>query len=168
MSKYILDANVYIDAYDRYYRHEFFPSFWESFSIILGEHVVIPKIVTSETYQSKWFLDWLNDNFSQDTLNHKGYSSEWQEILDFVQNCGLYKDSALIAQNGWAIDTIADPWIIAIAKKHSLVVVSEELRDPNLGKGNLVKAAKVPDVCDRQNVRCLSRNEFFSEIGLSV
>ncbi|MFC2401475.1 MAG: DUF4411 family protein, partial [Streptococcus sobrinus] len=27
--KYLLDSNIYINFYDRYYRKEFFPSFWQ-------------------------------------------------------------------------------------------------------------------------------------------
>lgn len=169
MKKYLLDTNIYIDAYDRYYRNEYFPSYWEKFSLILNDHVVVPKVVKDEIIQSLWFLEWLKDNYSDNILNHKNYSEAWQTILDYVQSSGLYKDEALTKQTtGWANESIADPWIVAIAKEEGLIVVSNEDRIPNLGKGNPIKSTKVPDVCDRQGVRCIGRNEFFGEIGLSV
>ena len=169
MKRYLLDANIYIDAYDRYYRNEYFPTFWEKFETILNEHVVIPRVVKDEIIKSPWFSQWFEDHYEGDLLNHKDYAGQWQTILDFVKSSGLYKDVALTAQTtGWANDHIADPWLVAIAKEEDLTVVSEEVRDPNLGKGNLIKAAKIPDVCDKQKVRCIGRNEFFGEIGLSV
>ena len=169
MKKYLLDTNIFIDAYDRYYRNEYFPTFWEKFAVILNEHVIILKVVQDEITKSPWFLGWLADNYEDSALNHKDYAEQWQVILDYVQSCGLYKDSALTNQTkGWANEAIADPWLVAIAKENELVVVSNEDRDPNLGKGSLIKSAKVPDVCEKQKIRCIGRNEFFGEIGLSI
>mgnify|MGYP007046610091 CR=1 FL=1 len=100
MREYLLDTNIYIDSYDRYYR---------------------------------------------------------------------YKESALTAQvRGWANEDIADPWIIAIAKELGLTIVTEEQKVPNLGQGNPVKSAKIPDICDDWGVRCISRNDFFEEVKLTV
>lgn len=169
MKKYLLDTNIYLDACDRYYRNEYFSTFWEKFAVILNEHVILPKVVKDEITKNDWFHEWLNENFQDDILNHRAYVDQWQMILDYVQSCGLYKDSALANQTrGWANDTIADPWLTAIAKEDELVVVTNENREPKLGKGSTMKAAKVPDICDRQGVRCIGRNEFFGEIGLSV
>ena len=169
MKKYLLDTNIYIDSYDRYYRNEFFPKYWEIFSNVLDTHVVIPKIVKNEITKSLWFQGWLEQNYSDDFLNHKDYSDQWQAILQFVGSCGLYKDSALIDQSkGWANEVIADPWIIAIAQEMHLTIVSEERKIPNLGQGPKVKAAKIPDICERLEVRCITRNEFFSEIKLII
>lgn len=167
--KYLLDTNIYIAAYDRYYRKEYFPTYWERFAEIINDYVVVPKVVKDEVTKSSWFLQWLADNYRGDILNHKDYAYQWQIILDFVRSSGLYKDEALTSQmTGWADDHIADPWLIAIAKEKDLIIVSEETRDPNLGKGNPIRRAKMPDVCDRQSIRCIDRNEFFGEIGLSV
>ncbi len=169
MKKYLLDTNIYIASYDRYYRNEYFPSYWKKFSVILNGRVIIPKVVKDEITRSEWFLEWLKSNYTDDTLNHKTYSKQWQTVLEFVQSCGLYTDKALIEQTkGWANENIADPWLIAIAKVEDLVVVSDEAPIPNLGKGNLVGRATIPDICDRQDVRCISRNEFFGEMGLLV
>lgn len=42
---YLLDSNIYINFYDRYYRKDFFPTFWVNFVDILNANVVIPKII---------------------------------------------------------------------------------------------------------------------------
>ena len=36
MKEYLIDTNIYIDSYDRYYRNEFFPTYWEHLSNILN------------------------------------------------------------------------------------------------------------------------------------
>ncbi len=169
MKKYLIDTNIYIDSYDRYYRNEHFPSYWEKLSIILNENVSIPTVVKSEITKSPWFLEWLKDNYLEEIINHKNYAQQWQSVLEFVQSCGLYNDKALISQtHGWANENIADPWLIAIAKEENLIIVSDETKISNLGKGNLVGLVKIPDICERQGVQCISRNEFFSEVGLSI
>lgn len=169
MKKYLLDTNIYANAYERFYRNDYFPTFWEKFAVIMNDHVVMPKIVKDEITKSEWFHTWLEENYQDGILNHKNYSEGWQTILEFVQSCGLYTDKALTDQaKGWAQESVADPWLIAIAKQDELVLVSDETRIANLGKGNLVKAAKIPDICDRQSVRCITMNEFFGEIGLLV
>ena len=137
---YLLDSNIYINFYDRYYRKDFFPTFWSNFAGILNSSVVIPKIVISENYQDDWFRDWLTN----------------------------YKDAALMSQKGWANADIADPWLIAIAKSMNYTIVTDEVKNVNLNSTNPSKNAKIPDVCDQLGVRCISMNEFFEEIGLSV
>lgn len=62
---YLLDSNIYINFYDRYYRKDFFPTFWFKFLSILNSSVVIPEIVVSENYQDPWFKAWLKDNYKK-------------------------------------------------------------------------------------------------------
>lgn len=167
--KYLLDTNIYANAYERFYRNDYFPSFWEKFASVMNDHVIIPKIVKDEITKSDWFHEWLDDNYADSIVNHKDYVNEWQVILEFVRSCGLYSDKALLDQTkGWAQEAIADPWLIAIAKRDELVLVSDETKIANLGQGNLVSKVKIPDICNRQGVRCITMNEFFGEIGLLV
>lgn len=107
-------------------------------------------------------------NFHNEIINHKTYASEWANVLSYVASCGLYKDSALASDKGWAHDKIADPWIIAMAKSENLVVVTSELKNYNLNPMRPSKSAKIPDVCDGLSVRCIDMNTFFNEIKLII
>lgn len=110
MQEYLLDTNIYIDSYDRYYRKDFFPTYWQQLSEILNSHVVIPIIVRDEITKNDWFLKWLRQHYKRDYLSHKRYIEQWQGVLNHIQTCGLYKESALTAQvRGWANEDIADP-----------------------------------------------------------
>lgn len=167
--KYLIDSSTYLDFYNRYYRYDFFPTFWEKLEGIMNNSVVVPKIVLDEHYHDLWFKDWVERHFAHDILNHKNYVEDWGEVLAHVQTCGFYKASALAADRGWSHEKIADPWIIGIAKKDNLTIVASELADPNRGvNGTQSKSAKIPDVARDLGVRCIDRNTFFEEVKLKI
>ncbi|EFI82831.1 DUF4411 family protein [Listeria grayi] len=168
MTKYLLDSSIYISFYDRYYRFNYFPSFWNQLKFILNDSVAIPKVVISETFQSEWFLKWLKLNYENEIINHKSYSPEWGLILNHITNSDLYKDAALTSPKGWATETIADPWLIAIAIKENFTIVTDERKNPNIIPSKPHASAKIPDICDDFKIRCISMNEFFEEIALSI
>lgn len=168
MGKYLLDSNIYINFYDRYYKQNIFPSFWTTIVPILNHNVIIPKIVINENFQDSWFSTWISTNYSAPILNHKDYTVEWVGVLKHVATHSCYKDAALESAKGWAQEIIADPWIIAIALRDDLTIVTNEKRNPNLTSGNPSKSAKIPDVCDDLGIRCITMNEFFAETGLSI
>lgn len=165
---YLLDSNIYINFYDRYYRKEFFPTFWLKLGSILNSNVVVPRIVVSENYQNPWFREWLEENYKKDLIYHKSYAREWSEVIQYIQDSPLYKDTALLSEKGWANERIADPWLIAIAKKENYTIVTDEIKNVNLNDVNPSRNAKVPDVCEKLNVQCISMNQFFKEISLSI
>lgn len=168
MTKYLLDSNIYLNFYERYYQYNYFPSFWKELNKIINEKVIIPRVVIDEHYQNNWFKEWLSENFHADIVNHKNFVEEWGHVLNHVSTCGLYKDDALSSIKGWAHEKIADPWIVAIAKSENLVVVTSELKNHNLNSIHPSKSAKIPDVCNSLGVRCIDMNTFFKEIKLSI
>ena len=168
MEKYLLDSNIYINFYERYYQAKYFPTFWSKLPNILNEYVVIPRIVVDENYQDAEFRKWIDKNITKDLLDHKKYAKQWSEVLQYVENCKYYKSAALIDDRGWAHEKIADPWLIAIAKERELTIVTSEVRNPNLHNPNGNRAAKIPDVCDELGVKCIDMNGFFEEINLRV
>lgn len=168
MPNYLLDTNIYLNFYERYYKFNIFPSFWSSFIPVINNNVVIPKVVIDENYQDMSFKDWIGNNYSNTILNHKVYARDWLIILEHLRTCGYYKDAALDSDRGWANERIADAWLVAIAKKEGFTIVTDEKRNPNLLKGSPSKAAKIPDICDNLNIRCITMNQFFQEVGLVI
>lgn len=165
---YLLDSNIYINFYDRYYRMAFFPSFWDKLPSILKDSVVIPDIVVAENYQDAIFKKWLDDNYDKSLVRHQDYVQEWAEVIQYISDCGFYKPSALTSDKGWAKQNIADPWLIAIAKKEGYTIVTAENKNPNLNPDNPSKSAKIPDVCDQLQVPCITMNDFFKIIHLNI
>lgn len=60
--KYLLDTNIYINFYDRYYRFEYFPSFWDLFEKLMNEKIVFPKVVADEVTKGDEFKTWIDKN----------------------------------------------------------------------------------------------------------
>ncbi|MCV3297216.1 DUF4411 family protein [Oenococcus kitaharae] len=168
--KYILDSNIYIDFYDRYYAVGYFPSFWSEVPNFLNDQVVIPKVVLDEHYQDPWFRNWITNNYKNQLIDERLYTNEWQQILGYLTQSPLYKDVAVTdPKQGWANSFIADGWIIAIALRNEYTIVTDELRDPKLRTTQTgTKNAKIPDICDHFGVNCINRNDFFNAIGLKV
>ena len=168
MTRYLLDSNIYLNFYERYYQLNVFPTFWSSFVPIINAYVDIPKIVLEENHQSPWFSEWVNVNYKLPVINHKTYVAEWGNIMNHIHLHDCYKDSALSSDRGWGNEKIADPWIIAIAQKENLTIVTDEKKNPNLSNINPSKAAKIPDVCADLGIRCITMNQFFQEIQLVI
>jgi len=165
MEKYLLDTNIYIGFYDRYYLPAHFPTFWENFKAHINDFVVIPKVVLDENYQDTWLRSWIKENFVHDVIDHRDFVEEFAEILAHIQKQEHYKDDVLI---NWAREKIADPWILAIAKKENLIIVTDETSNPNLNKNQPSKNAKIPDIARELGIECINRNEFFARIDLVV
>lgn len=167
--KYLLDSNIYMDCYDRYYLHECFPTFWVRFTPLLNKYVIAADVMLDEHQNDEWFISWFQRNYHGTILNHTDYASDWQGILDFVRTCGKFKSEALAGDKGWAHERIADPWLIAIAKHEGYTLVTSEQADVNFNvKGHTSKNAKIPDIARELHVPILDRNEFFKTVGLSV
>ena len=166
--QYLLDTNIYINFYDRAYRFEYFPSFWDAFEKVLNQYVILPKIVVEETNKSDEFKKWLEDNFKGEYLNHKDYAEEWGQIIQHIAQHPCYSDKALIDPRSWTHEKIADGWLIAIAKKDGLTLVTDERANPTLNAQNPSGAAKIPDIVRDFGIKCITMNEFFKEIGFKL
>ena len=166
MEKYLLDTNIYMDCYDRFYLPAHFPTFWNNFITHMNEFVAIPKVVLDEIKQDFWVKEWIADHFTADVINHTNYGLEFQQILAHIQSQTHYTDDVLI---NWAREKIADTWLLAIAKKENFIIVTEERTNPNLHTNpNPSKVAKIPDVARELGIECINRNEFFARIDLKV
>ncbi|MFC5631227.1 MULTISPECIES: DUF4411 family protein [Streptococcus] len=165
---YLLDANIYLNFYDRYYKVQFFPSFWNKLPSILNSKVIIPDVVISENYQSSFLSEWLKQNYLKEIINHKDYVADWGSVLNYISESDVYSDGALMGDKGWAHERIADPWIIAIAKAENLTVVTSETSNVSLNSKNPSKNPKIPDVCKELEVRCIDMNTFFEEVNLMI
>ena len=85
-------------------------------------------------------------------------------MLRYVQDCGLYKQSAL---DTWARASVADPWLIAVAANHYTLVTSE-VSSGGLSKKNPNKYAKIPDVAKAFDVKTQNLFYMMRELGIKI
>ena len=165
---YLLDTNIYIAFYERYYPQRNFPSFWEKLVQTFQQEVVVPRVVMEETKKSDWLNNYMIETCGLTPIDHRKYWMQWAEVLNNVRINPVYKNEALDSPNGWSKETVADGWLLAIAKEEKYILVTEETKNVNLYKGGPVRSAKIPDVAEDIGVECIDRLEFFKRIELSI
>ena len=165
---YLLDTNIYIAFYERYYPQRNFPSFWEKLVQTFQQEVVVPRVVMEETEKSDWLNTYMTETCGLTPIDHRKYWMQWAEVLNNVRNNPVYTNEALDSPNGWSKETVADGWLLAIAKEEKYVLVTEEIKNVNLYKGGPVRSAKIPDVAEDIGVECIDRLEFFKRIELKI
>lgn len=145
--RFLIDSNAFMTPYRQYYAFDLVPTYWEEFSRYVDTgRVVLLDMVKDEINKGHDDLsDWIDKQIGFVICNHvePAIISKYQEVLQYVQNCGLYKEQAL--QN-WAPGYIADPWLIAAAAVNDYTIITTEVPSSGLSPKTPNKNAKIPDV----------------------
>ena len=148
---YCLDTNVYIEAHRRYYAFDIAPGFWEGLSRLVERQTICSSVLVFEEIADS------DDELAQWASANKGVlfvqpdeaaQDAYREIADLVER--LYEP-----QHVQKFLSGADPWVIAQAKAHNLVVVTMEApkHEQNQGRsGKIAGKIQIPNVCERVSV----------------
>lgn len=142
---YLLDANAYIEAKNRYYRMTVCPGFWDWMDLQFASgqvgsiRMVLDELSKNGDALSEWvkirqphFIE-TDDETTQEVFT---------EIAQFVVEQPDYKEPHI--SNFLAV---ADPWLIAKAKTLRATVVTHEVLVP---PGS--KKVKIPNICRKFDV----------------
>jgi len=155
--KYRLDANVLIEAWNKYYSPKFFPSYWDSLNQFGKEdRIFIPQAVFDEIAKSDDdLLKWL-----------KASDITTRPITEPVTKClkDIYGADPVHMQ---LVDNIkqrsqADPWVIAHAIHEKACVVTKETKNTATNSSRV----RIPNVCDNMQVRWINDFQFIEEMNL--
>lgn len=154
---YCLDANVLIQAWQKYYSPELCPDYWavlnqlglEGKSFICQE--VFDEIVRTEDDLSTWL--------KASKIPVKKASETVIEKLKEIYQTPAHLKLVDNTKNR----SLADPWVIAHAMDNNSVVVTKEEK---VTQSNSTKV-KIPNVCDNLNVRWINDFEFVRELNFS-
>lgn len=154
---YILDSNVFIEAWGKYYSPDFCTGYFPSLEQLGRDGILaIPEMVHREIEKkSDELYGWI-----------QGSDIPVLPITEEVQKAlrNLYqKDS----KHQRLADTskgrsLADQWVIAHAMTEEAVVVSKEEKIVTPGSTKV----KIPNVCDAMDVRCIQDYEFIAEVDI--
>lgn len=144
-TRFLVDANVFIEAANVYYTFERVPGFWVWFEKALRDgRVTTLDFVLEEIEYPSELAEWVNE-LGDDIETVDASEDAVQDELKDLANW-------LVAQ-GFANEYVAefldraDPWLIASAKVCDLTVVTQEKL---AGAGT--KKVKIPNVCIARNV----------------
>ena len=156
-NKYCLDANVLIQAWQKYYNPKFCPDYWKIL-IELGKQakIFIPEIVYEEITRTDDDLSkWL-----------KGSKIPIEKINESVTMClqKIYSSNPIhknLVDNTKA-RSLADPWVIAHALNSNATVVTKEEKVTAVNSPKI----KIPNVCDNMGVRWINDFQFIDELAI--
>lgn len=157
--KYLLDANVFIQASNFYYPKDIFPGFWDWIEeqnqnkIITSIDFIQKELSHGNDELSEWAKtcdkkSWFLPEDDEGTQIHMG------EIANWIQEHDQFHD---VAKEEFM--RVADPWLIAKAKSSGTTIVTQEKSAPHSKK-----KIYVPDVCNHFNVPYINTIELIREL----
>jgi predicted nucleic acid-binding protein len=156
-TKYCLDANVLIQAWQKYYNPKFCHDYWEVLTELgKQERIFIPELVFEEITRTEDDLSkWLKSSKILIEKISEPVTKCLQEI--YLAN-PVHKN---LVDNSKA-RSLADPWVIAHAMNESAIVVTKEEKVTALSS----KRIKIPNVCYNMGIRWINDFQFIHEIGI--
>ena len=154
---YCLDANVLIQAWQKYYSPKVCPSYWDIL-IILGNEgrIFLPEMVYEEIVRTE-------DDLSQWL---KTSNIPIRKIDENVTNClkNIYSVNPI---HKFLVDntksrSLADPWVIAHAINERATVVTKEEKVTAINS----KKIKIPNVCDNMNIEWMNDFQMVKELNI--
>ncbi len=156
-SNYCLDANVLIQAWQKYYAPDLCPEYWDNL-IELGRigKIFVPSMVYDEIIKTEDDLsEWLK-------ASEIPIRQITEPVTKTLQNIYVSDPKHKFLVDNTKARSLADPWIIAHALNENAVVVTKEEKITQLNS----KKIKIPNVCDNMGVRWINDFEFVREVGI--
>ena len=152
--KFLIDTNSFIAPYRQYYAFDFTRAFWEQLeqNINDGKIVMLDMVPDEILCVNDELKDWGKKLHREQCIDHREPQIllHYREIMQYLQDCPYYKQTAL---DEWAIETVADPWLIAAAKAHNCAIVTFEMPNTNPNARQPWKMPKIPNVANEFGVQ---------------
>ena len=160
MPRYWLDSNVFIEGFKGPYAFDIAPRFWDLIDeMIDGGRLACPVRVYEELQDVQDDLArWVRERRQSGLFVEPGHvvQEEFRAIAAHVMQ--RYPDNQARRR---FLDR-ADPWVIAHARATGGSVVTLE---PTVSRTS--QQVKIPNVCDRLNVRWANTYDMLRELGVS-
>jgi hypothetical protein len=160
---YCLDANVLIQAWQKYYAQELCPDYWDILNTLgMQGRIFIPEEVKNEivVIDDKEKIEddlskWLKRSSIPVHKTTEDVIKCWQTILKANPLHKLLVDNIRGR-------SLADPWVVSHALNNRATVVIKESYETAMN----TKRIKIPNVCDNMGIRWIDDFTFVKELGL--
>lgn len=149
MTKYLLDANVFIQAHRQYYPFDVCPGFWKALLVHHDKNRVfsidrVKKEIEDGTDRLKtWANEHAPESFFKKTAD-KTVVDWFAKTIEWV-----YAEAQFTPAAKTEYANAADGWLVAYAKSNGFVVVTQEVYNPEIKK-----KVPIPNVCREFAVKC--------------
>ena len=164
---FVLDANVFIGAHRTYYSMDLCPGFWDC----LLQHFRGGSLLSIDEVRDELLDISKSEDVKPDALYHWTkaapralfVSSREQSVVDAYRDIVAWVYSRPQFLQGAKDDFArkADGWLVAYAKTHNLMLVTQEVFDQNIKK-----RVPIPNVCQQFNVDYLNTFEMLRQLGV--
>jgi hypothetical protein len=158
--RYLLDANPFIEAKNRYYGFDICPGFWSS---LIAQHAAkrvfsIDRIAEELKEQDDEVRDWVESRvpatFFKKTED-QAVIDKFQAMVNWVYSQTQFTDAA---KSEFA--SVADGWLVAYASVNGLIVVTHEQFAPGAQR-----KVPIPNVCIEFDVEPTDTFKMLRELG---
>lgn len=163
MSKFVLDANIFISAHRRYYSFDIAPGFWSELKKQAenGKVISIDRVfdeLNNSNEEDKLKI-WANNEFKKwfESTNDEKVFKAYSEIITWIMSQD-YKDAA---KSEFA--TVADSWLIACAKARNYTIVTHEVYDENMRR-----KIRIPNVCHEFGIPYIDTFEMLRRLNIRL
>ncbi len=152
---YCFDTNVFIQSWRNRYPPDIMPDFWEDIEALARKEIVFsPDEVRVE-------LEKIDDDLFAWVKERKCFFRPISEDVQAQVRQILAVERFQSLLNTQKNRSMADPFVIAMARSMNATVVTEEQR---VAQG---KRVKIPDVCDALGIPCVSVVGFMRQMGMT-
>lgn len=158
-STYLLDTNVFIEAYRRYYAMDLCPGFWQSLEHYCQEgRLLTIDRVRDEIAEGDELAEWIRQAPSElfASTSDELVVYAFRDMMAWVQGNGQFRKDA---KDEFA--RVADGWLVAYAAVHGCVVVTHEQASPEAKKW-----VPIPSVCGQYDVIFCSTFSMLRDLGI--
>lgn len=139
---FILDANAFIEAKNRYYGFDICPGYWTALihHHNLGRICSIDRIADELNKGDDALKGWLDEGVPETffkSTDEKAVIDKYQEMSRWAFNHDRFTDAAKTQ-----FASVADGWLVAYAAVNNLVVVTHEIYSADIRR-----SVKIPNVC---------------------
>lgn len=158
---YVLDANIFIAAHQRYYGFNICPGFWRALEKQHAEKrlcsidKVKSELLAAKDRPSDWVQASVPKTFFKGTAD-KAVIDEFREMVKWVQSESQYTPEAKAE-----FSNAADGWVIAYAKANGHMVVTHEEFAPESRR-----KVPMPNVCLEFAVKYCNTFEMLADLGI--
>lgn len=158
--QYVLDANTFIEAKDRYYGFDICPGFWTS---LITQYeakriVSIDRIRNELVEQTDEITNWINQRAADEFFK----KTDDQAVVDAFQKMveWVYSESQFTQAAKTEFASVADGWVMAYAYANGLTVVTHEEYAPEVKR-----KVPMPNVCVEFDIDYVDTFRMLRDLG---
>lgn len=161
-TRYVLDANVFIQAARHHYAFDIVPSFWDSLvqQAQIGALLSIDRVKTEIDRGKDLLTDWANNDFKTwfVSTNNTEVVDAYARIMLWALDQNQFTDSA---KADFASADNADAWLVAFALSETCEVVTHEQF-----RSDAKARIPIPNVCKEFSLQCVNTFEMLRLLGV--